>query len=56
MLTLFSDFAGDRDGDMSVVSDSMNRVPQRNGEMRDAQTQTDDDLLLTYVAQKEPVS
>lgn len=41
---------------MSVVSDGMPRVPQRNGEMRDAQTQTDDDLLLTYVAQKEPVS
>ena len=55
-LTFISDFAGDKDGDMSVISDSMNRMPQRNGEMRDAQTQTDDDLLLTYVAQKESVS
>jgi hypothetical protein len=56
-LIFFLDFTGERDnGDMSVVSDGMPRVPQRNGEMRDAQTQTDDDLLLTYVAQKEPVS
>lgn len=35
---------------MSVI------MPQRNGEMRDAQTQTDDDLLLNYVPHKEPVS
>lgn len=41
---------------MSVMSDGMPRMPQRNGEMKDAQTQTDDDLLLIPMPNKEPVS
>ncbi|KAM0700458.1 hypothetical protein Q7P35_012179 [Cladosporium inversicolor] len=50
ILTPSVDFTSEKDGDMSVI------MPQRNGEMKDAQTQTDDDLLLTYVPHKEPVS
>lgn len=41
---------------MSVMSDGMPRMPQRTSEMKDAQTQTDDELLLGYVPNKEPVS
>lgn len=41
---------------MSVMSDGMPRIPQRNGEMKDAQTQTDDELLLSLIPNKEPVS
>lgn len=45
------------DGDMSTMSDGMPRMPQRNGEMKDAQTQTDDDLMVMPVhVPKEPVS
>lgn len=40
---------------MSVISDGMPRIRERNGEMKDAQTQTDDDLL-TAIPPKEPVS
>jgi len=47
----FSDFAGEKDGDMSVMS-----MPQRNGEMKDAQTQTDDELLLMHPIHKATVS
>jgi hypothetical protein len=36
---------------MSVMS-----MPQRNGEMKDAQTQTDDELLLMHPIHKEPIS
>jgi hypothetical protein len=42
---------------MSVMSDGMPRMPQRNGEMKDAQTQTDDDLLMIPLPKnKDPVS
>ena len=51
-LMLSLDFTSEKDGDMSVIMPQN----QRNGEMKDAQTQTDDDLLLTYVPHKEPVS
>lgn len=40
---------------MSVMSDGMPRIRERNGEMKDAQTQTDDELLLAIMPHKEPV-
>ena len=40
---------------MSVMSDGMPRITQRNGEYKNAETQTDDALLLSALP-KEPVS
>lgn len=41
---------------MSVMSDGMPKIRERNGEMKDAQTQTDDELLLAIMQPKEPVA
>jgi hypothetical protein len=40
---------------MSVMSDGMPRIHQRNGVYKNAETQTDDELLLSAMP-KEPVS
>lgn len=40
---------------MSMMSDGMPRVRERNGEMKDAQTQTDDELLAGLI-NKETIS
>lgn len=38
------------------MSDGMPKIRERNGEMKDAQTQTDDELLLAIMQPKEPVA
>jgi len=55
ILTPSVDFTTKDDGDMSVMSDGMPRMSQRNGVYKNAETQTDDELLLSAMP-KEPVS
>lgn len=41
---------------MSTMSDGMPRMLPRNGEMKDAETQTEDHLMAMPLPNKEPVS